>query len=192
MKLKHAAAAVMIAFCIGLSAFYGIMKWAAHHELDRAHLPRAAFNSVQHAYAAAETYAWLRFSGLSPDTSQSWAIRLGVMNEWFENGWRHIDDDTAEIYKDLANNLAGITASRWLEPCGFTRPRTRLRLIGRLAATDAFLRTSRDKRIPVLPLEPDVTAAIAGYEQDAAEISRRLATRLDEMELPCRKVASKT
>jgi hypothetical protein len=178
-----------LALCIAVPlvlavTFFVSMQMLARDQATRLGLPGSK-NSIQHAYAAAETYAWLRMVGFGSGTATEAVVRLGYLNEYFENGIRSRDDSTAEIYKDLNNNLSGIIAAAWLEQCPDQPPASRLETIGELAKTKAIFYFANDKRIPKLPAAPDLNAAITTFETDRAEIASRVSNDLKRLQSVC-------
>jgi hypothetical protein len=168
----------VLALCIAVPfilavTFFVSMQMLARDQATRLGLPGSK-NSIQHAYAAAETYAWLRMLGLGKDSSVEVVIRLGYLNEVAENRILRIDGSTAEIYKDLNNNYSGLLTAAWLELCTARGPTARLLAIGALAKENAIFYFANDKRIPTLPRPPDLSAAIAQFELDRDAISSRL------------------
>jgi hypothetical protein len=176
--------ATLIAVGACALAFYGNAGWWSLAESKRLGLSGAR-NSIQHAYAAAQAYGWLRTVGLSRDNATDAVIQLGYLNEWFENDVQSRDDSTAEIYKDLNNNMSGIVAAQWLENCETRQSGGELQVTGALAQAKSLFYKPTDTRIPKLPDEPDVSVAIAQFKLDRATIEARVKADLDTIEPAC-------
>ena len=122
MRFKSTRAFVAsIAVLAGLSAmtvqaFYSYTKWTSVREAQQIGLPEAS-NGIRHAFAAAEAYAILRAAYLPARAAEKAVIKLGYLNEYVEHFTKRNKDRTSEVYKDLYNNLSGITAAQWFETC---------------------------------------------------------------------------
>jgi|EndMetStandDraft_5_1072996.scaffolds.fasta_scaffold138154_2 hypothetical protein len=164
-------AVLLLVGSVAVMFFYIAASEAARLESNRSGLPPAARNGIKHAYAAAETFAWLRSIGVGPDTATEWIVHLALINEWVEAWFKWPRDTTAEVYKDLRNGVLGIAALRANEKCaGLGSPDKRLRLIGKLASARTLLWSEADLRIPPMPVGHDVSAAIAMFKSDRAAI----------------------
>jgi hypothetical protein len=152
-------------------AFYGTMNWAARFETDRSGTSPSARNSIQHAFAAAETYAALRIVYVPDAWAVSLAVNLGLLNEHAEAWFKWPRDTTREVYKDLHNNMIGIIAAQTAMHCART-PNARLRLIGQLAANQTLIWKSGDARVPDLPQPLQLQLATARFTADRPEIER--------------------
>ncbi|MFM9939130.1 MAG: hypothetical protein ACKVP7_06505 [Hyphomicrobiaceae bacterium] len=155
-----------------VAAFYVTMSTMARHETRRHGLPGHVSNGIQHAYAGAETYWWLRQFGLPASASEKTVLRLGYLNEWVEALlFVRRPDTTRELYKDLQNNFIGILAAQAVETCRTRQASSeRLALIGQLAQERLVLWLSDDARVPGLPQPLNVRLAISHFKANQASI----------------------
>ena len=165
-----AASALFLAIALPGAVLHGFSLAASWEVYSRPALTLDDHNGIKHAYAAAEIYTLLRsFAG--PECAAAAVITLGEWNERIERRLKRTTDWSPEVYKDLRNNLIGIEAAEWLyAEAGFLFPRTRLRLIGKLAQEGVVLALDSDPRIPELPLAPDTGSALARMEQDERDL----------------------
>ena len=72
-------AVLLLVGSVAVMFFYIAASEAARLESNRSGLPPAARNGIKHAYAAAETFAWLRSIGVGPDTATEWIVTMNVI-----------------------------------------------------------------------------------------------------------------
>ena len=182
---RSALRLVAVLFLVGSVAailFYTAASEAARLEANRSGLPPAARDGIRHAYAAAETYAWLRSAGIGRDTATEWIVHLALINEWVEAWFKWRRDTTAEVYKDLRNGVLGIAALRANEKCaGLGSPDDRLRFIGKLASARILLWSNADNRIPTMPIGHDVSAAVEMFKSDRTAIEHDAASTVRDL-----------
>lgn len=101
-------------------------------------------NALKHAAAAAGFYAMLRTVGFSRLIAEKTVVELGYLNERaelvFKRGKR---DTTAEIIKDLHNNMVGIGVAHWMEGLNVDDPRDRWELLVNLGEKGILKLSSR-------------------------------------------------
>jgi len=171
---------------VALSAvMHGFSRAASWEIQKQPELAARDHNAIKHAYAAAEVYSLLRpIAG--PGVASCAVITFGEWNEYAERYVKYTTDWSAEVYKDLRNNIAGIAAAEWLyNEAGYRSPFTRLKLIGKLAEDGVLALDETDPRIPDLPRSPDTGSALAKMRADqnavAAEITNDIAARDAEL-----------
>jgi hypothetical protein len=111
------------AFCCAMTvslvlAWYSAMALARDRAMQVHDVPRGGRNALLHSIAGAETYTAFRRIGFGRERALRSAEFLGYCNEWMEH-WTKRMDVTAEVYKDLHNNLYGVVAAQWLREAGY-------------------------------------------------------------------------
>lgn len=167
------------------AVMHGFSRAASWEIQKRPGVAARDHNAIKHAYAAAEVYSLLRPIAGAGIASCA-VITFGEWNEYAERYVKYTTDWSAEVYKDLRNNMAGIAAAEWLyNEAGYVSPVVRLKLIGKLAEDGVLAADENDPRIPDLPMSPDTGSALAKMraDQDAvtAEIGRDIAARAVEL-----------
>jgi hypothetical protein len=182
-RILGLAAIVLVA---AAAVFYGSMNWAARHEADRRGLPSGARNSIQHAYAAVETYVALRRIGLSHPRAVHGTVWLGYLNEWAEAIFKWPGDSTAEVYKDLHNNLLGAIGGHVAEVCrgSFGSFNERLSGIGAMAERRQLAWRQTDSRVPPFTGPLNVGQAIARHEADQQAIANTFLASITPADCP--------
>ena len=160
---------------LAISAVHVGFSQAAYAEISRRGISEENHNAMKHAFAATEFYSLARLV-FEPEQAARIVVRLGETNERAERYLKHTTDWSAEVYKDLRNNLTGIAAAEWLYAQeGYVSPCTRLRMVGKLAEDGELAALHTDPRLPVLPNAPDTDTAIAKMKQDEAGLREKLA-----------------
>lgn len=167
---------------LGLALF---MLYSADTWIDR-HAKTAAVevgldayngNSVKHAFAAGELFLFLKSLGFETKTARTLVFKLGALNEWMEyyTALPQTRDYTAEIMKDLLNNLYGVEiAAWWKETAPDSSWDAHLKIIAKLTKQEVLPLSYRDNRIPYAEVKEggiysDPNVAIAWfYEQEDA------------------------
>ncbi len=180
----------MVGLCaITVQAFYSYTKRTSVREAQQIGLPEAS-NGIRHAFAAAEAYAILRAAYLPAHVAEKAVIKLGYLNEYVEHFTKRNKDRTSEVYKDLYNNLSGITAAQWFETCTTdVSPPSRLETIKELAKQRTLRFLSSDDRLPALPGGADYRAAIAKFRTDKTAIKRGVRQELETRGAACGRTA---
>lgn len=168
------------------AAFYGGMTWAARQEAERRGLPSEARNSIQHAFAAMEIYALFRRIGLSRHRSAHGTIWLGYLNERAEATFKWRRDSTAEVYKDLHNNLLGMIGGRVAEACrgSLGSINSRIAAVGEMAARRQLAWRQTDPRVPQFSGPADFGLAVARHEADQTAISDAFVASMSAADCP--------
>jgi hypothetical protein len=97
-------------------AFYGWFEASARSIVRERSLDPHFGNAIKHALASSYLYSGLRSVGVPASVSEAAVIRVGLFNEFAElYVKRGKPDTTAEIMKDLQNNMVGISLAKWLE-----------------------------------------------------------------------------
>lgn len=118
------------------AAFYGLAEITAKEVVRSQGIDVRHSNAVKHSLAASYLYSGLRLLGLPPDLSQSIVLQCGSLNEFAElYVKRGRADSTAEIARDLRNNLIGVMVARWIE---MGRQVSHASAIARLASGGVF------------------------------------------------------
>lgn len=183
--LARLAAMAMIVTGTCVVAFYKAMGAVAIQQSQSIGM-RQAKNSIQHAYAAAETYAVIRALGAPEWVAEKATIKLGFANEYYENTFKRHKDPTREVYKDIFNNFSGITAARFAEYCpSLASHRGRLAVITKLAEDRALPFAATDARLPPLADGADVRAAIRQFKSDKNQISAAVSLSLESQTPNC-------
>jgi hypothetical protein len=152
LGLFAALAIVSVLLVVG---WYTAMNVRRDKALSEHNVPRVARNALLHSIAGADTYSAFRRIGFGRDRALRSTEFLGYCNEWFEH-WTKRMDVTAEVYKDLHNNLYGVTVAAWLEATGLRNSRQNR------AAVLAWL--TRERRMPWWPAEMASGLPLDRYE----------------------------
>ena len=97
-------------------AFYGWFEANARSIVRERSLDNKYGNALKHALATSYLYSSLRFVGFPVSIAEMAVIRAGLSNEFAElYVKRGKSDTTAEIMKDLQNNVVGISLAKWRE-----------------------------------------------------------------------------
>jgi hypothetical protein len=176
-----ALSAVFLSAVALAAVMHGFSRAASWEIQKRPGIEARDHNAIKHAYAAAELYSLLRPIAGAGIASCA-VITFGEWNEYAERYVKYTTDWSAEVYKDLRNNIAGVAAAEWLYgEAGYVSPVTRLKLIGKLAQEGVLAAEETDPRIPDLPKSPDTGSALAKMRADqtavAAEIRSDIAAR---------------
>ncbi|MCV9936453.1 hypothetical protein OIU35_08755 [Boseaceae bacterium BT-24-1] len=170
--IAAAAIAATLIPTVSVICAYAHFKAEAVAETQRQGLPAYFANSIKHAFAASETYAWLHALGVSRGHASYVVYRLGQLNEYAEFYGRPARkrDPTREIYKDLWNNASGVLAADWADRQGLNGSKNRLRVIGLMSVGGTLLGTFVDARIPELtdgnrPETSDLRLALRAFKQ---------------------------
>lgn len=116
MKKLFVIAAILILLPL---AFYGWFETSARSIVRERSLDPQFGNALKHALASSYLYSGLRLLGIRASVSEAAVIRAGLFNEFAElYVKRGKPDTTAEIMKDLQNNMVGISLAKWLEGNG--------------------------------------------------------------------------
>jgi hypothetical protein len=162
------------------AGWYAAMGLARDHAMQRFDVPRGARNALLHSLAGAETYTVFRTIGFGRERALRTTEWLGYCNEWFEHATKRMDH-TAEVYKDLNNNLYGIVVAAWLKETGIgSTSRNRMGVLAWLL---------RERHIPWWPSDMDTglshdqfetAPAMRLYEANRTDLRNRMAELLDQ------------
>ncbi|MBX3567766.1 MAG: hypothetical protein KF914_06880 [Rhizobiaceae bacterium] len=111
--------AIVLILVLPPLTFYGWFETSARSIVRERSLDPQFGNSIKHALASSYLYSGLRFIGVPGSVSEAAVIRAGLLNEFAElYVKRGKPDTTAEIMKDLHNNMVGVSLAKWLEESG--------------------------------------------------------------------------
>lgn len=111
--------AIVLIVVIPPLAFYGWFEASARSIVRERSLDPQFGNAIKHALASSYLYSGLRSVGVPVSVSEAAVIKAGLFNEFAELYIkRGKPDTTAEIMKDLQNNMVGISLAKWLEGNG--------------------------------------------------------------------------
>jgi hypothetical protein len=159
--------------------WYSAMGLARDRAMRAHDVPRGGRNALLHSIAGAETYTAFRRIGFGRERALRSAEFLGYCNEWLEH-WTKRMDVTAEVYKDLHNNLYGVVVAQWLNEAGFANTGANRR------AVLAWL--VKERRMPWWPQDMDsglsterfeTGPAMRLYETRRAELRNKMARVMD-------------
>lgn len=164
-----------------VAVFYGGTRAQSRTTVAEAQLAPVAINSIQHSLGAAHLYALFYPTGLKPRLLGAGIEVLGHVNEWVEHGFKPNKDATEEVYKDLHNNLVGLTAAKWLaENYGWRiSARQRRALIADLAKARELAYVYTDRLVPEFGTGNATAPAMQRYRQDRKVIARRARSYLE-------------
>jgi hypothetical protein len=135
--------------------WYGAMAAARDRAMHVHDVPRGGRNALLHSIAGAETYTAFRRIGFGRERALRATELLGYCNEWLEH-WTKRLDVTAEVYKDLHNNLYGVVVAQWLQEAGYANTGANRR------AVLAWL--VKERRMPWWPLDLDNRLSTERFE----------------------------
>jgi hypothetical protein len=151
--------------------WYSAMGLARDQAMRTHEVPRGGRNALLHSIAGAETYTAFRRIGFGRERALRTAEFLGYCNEWLEH-WTKRMDVTAEVYKDLHNNLYGVVVAQWLKEAGHANSSANRR------AVLAWL--VKQRRLPWWPQDMDSGLSTERFETGPAMRfyeARRMALR---------------
>jgi hypothetical protein len=160
--------------------WYAAMGLARDHVMRTFDVPRGGRNALLHSVAGAETYIAFRRLGFGKERALRSTEWLGYCNEWFEHATKRLDH-TAEVYKDLHNNLYGIVVAAWLKEVGIGNT------LGNRMGVLAWL--VRERHMPWWPSDIDTglphdqfetAPAMRLYEANRTELRNQMAVLLNE------------
>ncbi len=155
--------------------FYSATRWQSRTVVAESALAAGAINSIQHSLGAAHLYALFYPSGVKPRLLGAGIEVLGHVNEWVEHAFKPNKDATEEVYKDLHNNLVGLTTARWLaERYGWhISARQRRAVIADLAKSRELAYFHSDRLVPEFGTGNATGPAMARYRADRKAIALR-------------------
>ena len=164
-----------------VAVFYSTTRWQARETVSDFRLAPASLNSLQHSLGAAELYALTSTTGLRPRILGAGIEVLGHVNEWVEHSFKRNKDSTEEVYKDLRNNLVGLTAAKWInERFGWRfSMRQRRAVIAVLADSHELAYASDDPLVPRFGTGNATGPAMARYRADRKSIAGRTRSFLE-------------
>ncbi|NDF11797.1 MAG: hypothetical protein EB060_03145 [Proteobacteria bacterium] len=162
---------------LGVFLLYGVDYWIDRHARSAAAdvgLTINQSNTAKHAFAAGKVFFLLRGIGLGEETSKEWVYKLGIFNEWLEYYTQPSDtrDWTAEIMKDLFNNLCGVqVAIVWSKEAKNPSTDEYMHHLAMLTKSGVLPHDWRDSRIPYKDYkfssrDADPAAAVAWFRHD--------------------------
>ncbi|MEQ1670915.1 MAG: hypothetical protein ABL893_08665 [Hyphomicrobium sp.] len=155
--------------------FYSATRSQSRTTVAEAALAPVAINSIQHSLGAAHLYALFYPTGVKPRLLGAGIEVLGHVNEWVEHAFKPNKDPTEEVYKDLRNNLVGLTAAKWLaEHYGWRiSARQRRAVIADLAHSRELAYLRNDALVPTFGTGNQTGPAMDRYRQDRKAIALR-------------------
>lgn len=181
MKLRTLAIAALLSATALVVIFYSTTRSQSRVTVSELHLEGSAINSIQHSLGAARLYAMFYPTGIKPRLTGAVIEGLGHVNEWVEHAFKPNKDSTEEVYKDLHNNLVGLTAAKWMaERYGWrVSARQRRAVIAELARSRELAYIRDDALVPRFGTGNATAPAMTRYRLDRKGIARQTRTFLD-------------